>query len=353
MKLSDLQDALRGIDTAKDLHMLTRDSITAWWPNVQEDDVQILVRTACEIQAEDERREGFTDILHEGDITPARAARNVVGLTEHEDDGDLRAVCLGVEVVKGEIGTDAGDPFVEVIHGWIENIRTFFESLPDKSKAERLNFPAVLVVHFGLYLGIAAAVYGEDPIVELLCCIPMHVHDTKEAQLKRESGHPVFENGTPLCVKFSKRYSVAAHGFAHETGFALALRAVDKVYDWIMVVMEDVTARYSNTMWNIKRLKGLGKGKSTPGVTVDAGRAEVRKMHARLHEGGFVHGDVREVKVLVRDDDAPGTWAGEAGKVVYRRGINTQVGRPAAVRAAEVIKAEHDLWMAGRLVLEC
>ncbi|KAI0708169.1 hypothetical protein C8T65DRAFT_576351 [Cerioporus squamosus] len=393
---------------------------------------------------EDTRREKFTNILHEGKITPTRAERGFIGGSKYHDDGDLRISCLNVEVIyyvqeiKREIGTTSGDPFVEAIHYWIENVRSFFDS-PSRGadRAERLNFPAIIVLHFGPYLAIAAAVYGDDPIVELLCCIPLHVHSTNDAQLEageralaalRVALHSlrdryskitdgrgpradfpfrdfyevdnlapqvfkydraidkkrvfrVFHDGTPLCVKFTKRYSAEAHRLAHNAGFAPALRAVNTVHDWIMIVMEDKTAEYSNTMWDIKhpkeaeqgedkgREKGKRKRKASdsialprgkPALSLEAAQEQVKNKLGLLHDKGFVHGDVRDVNVLVRNDDARADcpdilivdwdWAGRAGQVVYPRGINTHLARPADALAAEEIKAEHDVWMADRLL---
>ena len=212
-----------------------------------------------------------------------------------------------------------------------------------------------LTLQIGPYLGIAAAVYGYDPIVELLCCIPMHVHDTNHKQLRsgeravaalRVALHSlrdryadiagrgpradfpfrdfyedadrnvhaftydrdidekrvfrVLENGTPLCVKFTTRYSAQAHQFAQAAGFAPALRAVNMFYDWIMIVMEDKAAEYSNTMWDMKhgneaeketgKRKGKGKApiRAKPAVSLEEAQAQVRAKLELLHQGGFV-----------------------------------------------------------------
>ncbi|RPD56968.1 hypothetical protein L226DRAFT_468014 [Lentinus tigrinus ALCF2SS1-7] len=385
----------------------------------------------------------FTDILLQGGITPARANPGYIGDTRYNDSGDLRASYLSVEVmyyvqaIKCEIGSTRGEPFTEAIHHWLEVIRLFFESTSKGSsdiqeKVARLNFPAVLVLHFGPYLAIAAAVFGEEPIAELLCCIPLQVHATNDPQIqmgeralaalrvallslrdryssiadadKRDpradfpfrdfyvdsdrtrheftyeeatDDKRIFrvlekKTGRPLYVKFTKRYSAEAHQFAHAAGFAPALLAVNKFHDWTVIVMEDTTAEYSNTMWDIKCPKEVEKGKdknrekkgrgkaSKPAVSMEAAQEQVRARLGLLHEEGFVHGDVRDVNVLVRNDDAPANrpdilivdwdWAGRAGEVVYPRNINRQLARPADALAAEKIKAEHDLWMADRLL---
>ena len=194
---------------------------------------------------------------------------------------------------------------------------------------------------------------------------------TYDSDIDKKRVFRVFDsNGKPLCVKFSKRYSKEAHEFAHAAGFAPALLAVNEFLYWIMIVMEDVSATYSNTMWDIKywkEEKGKGKEKDStapprakPAVSLEAAQQQVRTRLGELHDGGFVHGDVRDINVLVRNDDVPASrpdilivdwdWAGHAGQVVYPRGINTQVSRPEAALAHEEIKAEHDVWMVEHLL---
>ena len=275
----------------------------------------------------------------------------------------------------------------------------------------------------GPFISIAAAVYGEDPIVEPLCFIPLHVHETNEAQLRageraiaalRVALHSLLErytsdivdghgpradfpfrgfyedsegnrhaitydgdidkkrvfrvfdsDGTPLRVKFSTRYSKEAHEFAHAAGFTPALLAVNEFYDWIMIVMGDVSAKYSSTMWNIKYRKAeKGKGKkekgrrkesdstaplrARPAVSLEVAQQQVRTRLGVLHDGGFVHDDAPASRpdVLLVDWD----WAGRTGQVVYPRGINTQLSRPEGALAYEEIEAEHDACMAEDLL---
>ncbi|TFK89429.1 hypothetical protein K466DRAFT_545232 [Polyporus arcularius HHB13444] len=395
------------------------------------------LRATASLNFEDEarRREEFTDILTNGGILPARASRGYVGSSRFYDDGDLRAIVLGIELVyyvqevKHEIGTSNSDPYVEAIHYWIENVRYFMDHTQDNPDETRCNLPAIIVLHFGPYLAIAAAVYDEGPNVEHLCCIPLHAHTTNEAELQggeralaalRVAVHALrdrypnmpfertpradfpfrdfykdddgkshrftyieaieekrifrvlHEDGTPLCVKFSKRYSAAAHKAAHSAGFAPALRAVNEVYDWTMVVMDDKTAEYPKNMWDIKAAARADPAKTKPtdkvpaqppfkpAVSLAEARKQVQAKLAVLHEKGFVHGDLRDVNVLVRKEDAPGDgadilivdwdWAGVEGEAKYPRSINPQIARPLDALAATNIKAEHDVWMVQRLL---
>ncbi|KAI0808232.1 hypothetical protein C8Q74DRAFT_1189856 [Fomes fomentarius] len=375
--------------------------------------------SACQLFAEEsERREEFTDILTEAGILPARAKRGYIGSTDIYDDGDIRARCLDANVVfyvqdiKNEIGTTKTDPYVEAIHCWVESVRNFLKSRTGQDdRADQINFPAVLVLHIGPYLAIAAAVYGCDPIVEHICCIPLHAHLTNDPELAAgeraiaalrvalhslQERYPVMppergpradfpfrnfyvddsgtrheftyvssigsrrafrvvEDGTPLCVKFSKRYSLEAHKTACDAGIAPALRAVNAVCDWIMIVMDDITAEYSNTMWDIKY-----SGKKKPAVSLEEVQKQVEAKLKVLHAKGLVHADVRDVNVLMRNEDVPAgkadfqivdwDWAGRLGEVRYPRAINREgIARPPNAMAGEAITAEDDMWMASQL----
>lgn len=268
----------------------------------------------------------------------------------------------------------------------------------------------------GPYLSIAAVSYGSQPNAEELCCISLHVHPAKFAELEAgeraiaalrvalhsfrdrypappnprgpradfpfrdyyedEDGHlhkftyitaiedkRIFrvakEDGTLLCVKFSKRYSADAHRAAHAAGFAPVVHA-DMVYDWTMIVMDDKSAGYSN-MWDLKTWeKGKVKTKAKPMVSLKAAQEKVMSGLARLHEAGFVHGDVRNVNVLVRNEDAPKSepdvllidwdWSGHQSEATYPRAVNPDVARPKDALSGMPSKVYHDRWMAERLL---
>ena len=93
-----------------------------------------------------------------------------------------------------------------------------------------------------------------------------------------------------LYVKFSQRYSEGAH---RKLGLAPKLYAVNEVYgcQWFMVVMEDVSKDYT-PLSDLTQLSTIGHV-----------RCELAPSLGSLHEEGFVHGDVRNVNVLVRKPD--------------------------------------------------
>lgn len=55
-----------------------------------------------------------------------------------------------VQEVKHEVGTGHVDLYVQGIHCWLEQIRYIFDVAPADDILEKVNFPAVLVSHFGV-----------------------------------------------------------------------------------------------------------------------------------------------------------------------------------------------------------
>ena len=123
------------------------------------------------------------------------------------------------------------------------------------------------------------------------------------------SGAPVFlaktENNEKVCVKFARRYSMEAHLICASMGFAPALKGFERVAGgWHMIVMDAITDRFSHV--------------DKPSVSL---YEPIKEKVVTLHQRGYVHGDLRDTNLMVRDDDAPEMmlfdfdWAGEIGKV--------------------------------------
>ncbi|KZT63534.1 hypothetical protein DAEQUDRAFT_680220, partial [Daedalea quercina L-15889] len=334
-------------------------------------------------------------------------------------DGDLRADWHGHTVlycvleVKNEVCTTRSDAFVEAIHYWLEQVRLVRNAYrrprgaSPSDEFEKLNFPVILIMHFGPYLAIAIATFADVPNIEHLTCIPSHVHPTNTKE--QESGaraiaalrialhdlhrrYPgitsacgprgnfpfrdfyddadgrwyfsykkaledrrVFlfegkddgEHEEPLLVKFSKCYCTEAHLAAHRSGFAPKVYAVNDVFDWIMVVM---SAEYTN-LWELKT-------NGDPRGAMEGMHEDVRSGLAKLHEAGYVHGDVRDVNVLVRTSGGgpkvllvDWDWVGKASDAMYPFNMNCKsIGRPQDALPGSRIKTEHDMWMADRLL---
>jgi hypothetical protein len=71
-----------------------------------------------------------------------------------------------------------------------------------------------------------------------------------------------------------------------------------------------------------------------------------------LHQANFVHGDVRDVNIMIRKDGEPGImlvdfdWSGVIGEVRYPMNVNkTQLWRPEHVSDGELIKSDDDIDM--------
>ncbi|KAI0737465.1 hypothetical protein C8Q80DRAFT_324160 [Daedaleopsis nitida] len=370
---------------------------------------------------EDKRRDAFTTALTAGGILPVPASPTKIAT--YTTDGALVTECLGrvvlyyIQVIKNELSAGGAEPYLEAILYFVEHIRPIIlDSSTGPNDWSKINFPVILVMHFGPYLAIAAGTYTDAPNVEHLCCIPLHVHPTNTTQLEAGeralaalrvalhslrmrypdlpmtrrppaefpfrdyyyvddadgvrhtyeftyveaiAGKRIFRaklaDGTPLCVKFCTRYSADAHRAAHKAHFAPALRAVNQVYAWIMVVMDDVSEDYTNTMHDLCAREQTPVAPAVPPATV---RILVKEKLAELHAAGLVHGDVRSINVLVRNKEAtsvpPGRdvllvdfdWAGPEGETTYPRGMNPAITRPVDSAGGEKITSDHDIWMA-------
>ena len=150
-----------------------------------------------------------------------------------------------------------------------------------------------------------------------------------------------------LCIKFTRRYSEDAHRFLAQLGYAPRLRAVMRLPGgWNMVVMD-----YSNYKQLYESILEMS-AELRCAIT-----AKVLEVVQKLHDAGFVHGDLQSSNVLV--DCRVSTskdgikihlidfdWAGRQGEVVYPMGVNTvTVRRPEGALDGKPILVEHDLAM--------
>ena len=135
-------------------------------------------------------------------------------------------------------------------------------------------------------------------------------------------------------VKFTGQYSEAAHN--HLASHSLAPRIWKFIRisaDWTAVVME--TSKY-------QVLFGLELSKDERKKV----QGKVRDVVRILHEGGFVHGDIRDADLLIDRASLVSDvmvhlidfdWAGRVGEAKYPMRINfTGVRRPERVRAGRL-----------------
>ena len=149
-------------------------------------------------------------------------------------------------------------------------------------------------------------------------------------------------------VKFTSKYSKAAHDHLTSRYMAPRIRNCIRISaDWTAVIMD---------MSLYKVLFDLQLSK----VEQDRVKRQVMRIVEILHEGGFVHGDVRDSNILVDpaslvindvsvhliDFD----WAGRVGEARYPMRVNRMtVKRPAGVEGGELITQQHDIEMVSYL----
>jgi serine/threonine protein kinase len=116
---------------------------------------------------------------------------------------------------------------------------------------------------------------------------------------------------------------------------------------------------YGGCFRSLHHLEELKYKKELSPALQDAILNEVKQVLKTLHNGGFVHGDIRTLNVLVRKAGGKEgnlillvdwDWAGRMGEVKYPINLNPAVSRPKEAAKATVIKASHDDAMADLLL---
>ncbi|KAF9076811.1 hypothetical protein BDP27DRAFT_701831 [Rhodocollybia butyracea] len=261
------------------------------------------------------------------------------------------------------------------------------QTIPKEHHCE-INFSAVILTHVSPHISVSVATFADIPTVETLVSIPLNIHSTNTEtiaagerlvyslriaieklanyystqvfktkpvrsninfpyldfyEIDKKKHYFVYEHwedkqrdstdkkriyrahmkddGSHVIIKFTRRYSKDAHRAASDANIAPRLLAVNEFYGWYMIVMDDISGAY-----------------------VPADRLDLhiqRKMQKealtavkRLHDEGFVHGDVRNVNLLIRrssvDDGLPSVklvdfdWGGAIGQVSYPSTINSR-----------------------------
>jgi hypothetical protein len=156
---------------------------------------------------------------------------------------------------------------------------------------------------------------------------------------------------TYLCVKFTQNYSKEAHQHCADNGVAPHLYAVEELPGgWLMVVMEYL---------EVQAYRLLADSSKHSSSSLKAGVTAVVDI---LHRGGFVHGNIRDVSIMVAHDwdDEKGAaniklldfnWAGPEGNTVYPPNVNRfeKVGRPLDAWDGKPILRSHDLEMVSHI----
>jgi len=144
----------------------------------------------------------------------------------------------------------------------------------------------------------------------------------------------------PVCVKFVRRYSREAHEECVRLQCAPVLHGFKRCPGgWFMVVMDyldrDLYHSFddSDQSYELYRL--------------------MKNALEKLHQAGFVHGDIRTVNTMVKNDDPSKfmlldfDWSGKIGEVKYPPLVNTasELRRPVDAFDGQPVLAQHDLNM--------
>lgn len=142
-----------------------------------------------------------------------------------------------------------------------------------------------------------------------------------------------------ICIKFVRQYSKAAHEKCASMGIAPKLRGFEDIgAGWTMVIMDALDEEY--------------KPLDTLALPAMDRREEIRTRLTELHQAHFVHGDIRDVNIMVRKDGKRGfmlvdfDWSGAIGEARYPMHVNKMtLWRPDDVEDGKPIKSEHDMEM--------
>lgn len=157
----------------------------------------------------------------------------------------------------------------------------------------------------------------------------------------------------PIIVKFTRTYSRRAHELLAKDGMAPQILGFDELPSgWIMVVMESL----------LRDEDGWSMLESVPQEERGVFKLKVQEGMAKLHEGGYVHGDLRACNILVRmqhENDGGERLnaklsvkfvdfdeSGPPETTVYPPYWNTEtVNRPHDAKEGDSLQFEHDILM--------
>ncbi|GJJ10962.1 hypothetical protein Clacol_005191 [Clathrus columnatus] len=175
-------------------------------------------------------------------------------------------------------------------------------------------------------------------------------------EAERKDGRLIFDGqtvtGVPICIKFVRKYGQEAHELCAKNGFAPKLFGIEKLPGgWMMIIMERMDENWTRLLAfkeeRNEKNKALDKDEK---AVIETRISSCLKL---LHGASMVHGDIRDINILVQKDDLSQVrvidfdWADKEGVARYPKFVNVapDVGRPKEVEAFGLIKADHDNYM--------
>lgn len=150
-----------------------------------------------------------------------------------------------------------------------------------------------------------------------------------------------------ICVKFVQSYSKEAHECFFNLGHAPALRGFQELGGggWIMVVFD--------ALIEFETLHEHTKKQPLP----DTVFRDIAVTLNRFHSFGFVHGDIRDVNIMVSKSEEPMNfmfvdfdWSGKANEARYPSCVNRRsIVRPEDALRGKRITHGHDIFMLNQL----
>ncbi|KIK74259.1 hypothetical protein PAXRUDRAFT_791416, partial [Paxillus rubicundulus Ve08.2h10] len=141
------------------------------------------------------------------------------------------------------------------------------------------------------------------------------------------------DDGARICIKFVRRYSHEAHLLCASLECAPELLGFERIPGgWFMVVMDALSKDYVP----------LSRSSLSASAFTD-----IRKKLKDLHNGGFVHGDIRDTNILVNNNGkfmiVDFDWAGKINEARYPPYVNREdIWRPDGAIDGQIILTEHD-----------
>ncbi|KAL5537290.1 hypothetical protein ACEPAF_1113 [Sanghuangporus sanghuang] len=352
-----------------------------------------LTSAACQwYDSETDRRSAILDVLNKSGI---QMAAETINHTEYKTDGNCRVVVMPAAIRECKTTTGINSAVFQSVGYYAQFLNNA------KKKIKQSRFPCVLFVDTGTLFGLYGCIWTGKyihvepltPVYDLTChstdeisrdaiasvwnafketirnlesyydtlvdppitinlTFPYptsYVDETDQVvnftYLSRIEGNLVFTaqtNGDPkekICIKFTRRYSETAHRLLADHGYTPQLRrVVPRPGNWLQVVMD-----YSNyAPLSDAHLNSDEQEKV---------RSSVQRIVQVLHKNDIVHGDIREVNILIDKETLSVQlidfdWAGTDGQARYPRQINTKsVRRPHGASDGKLITKEHDTKM--------